>query len=160
LTKYGNFSLPDSGLFNNSIKNSLNNPAIISATHLLNCRVDKLCAICYNLPMDEKRADQYKEKLEEERLLLLAQIEQHEKPVDFRSDTDHFDEETDEAEEMGNQLAIAQDLKNRLDEIDLALSKLRSGKYGICEKCGKRIGDDILDVDPESRFCKNCKTGE
>ena len=110
--------------------------------------------------MDQKHIIEHKDKLESERLLLLAQIEQHEKPVDFGSETESPDEEADETGEMGNQLAIAQDLKNRLESIDLALSKIRSGKYGTCEKCGKPIEREILDIDPESRICKDCKIGE
>lgn len=110
--------------------------------------------------MDQKHVNEYKNKLESERLLLLAQIEQHEKPVDFGSETETPDEEADQTEEMGNQLAIAQDFKNRLENIDLALSKIHSEKYGICEKCGKPIEQEILDIDPESRMCKDCKAGE
>ena len=89
--------------------------------------------------------------------MLVGEIKQTETPSKFGSDVDHFDEETDEAEEMGNQLAIGQDLKNRLAEIDIALGKIKSGGYGICEKCGKNIEKEILDVDPESRFCKEDK---
>ena len=89
--------------------------------------------------------------------MLVGEIKQTETPSKFGSDVDHFDEETDEAEEMGNQLAIGQDLKNRLAEIDIALDKIKSGGYGICEKCGKNIEKEILDVDPESRFCKEDK---
>jgi DnaK suppressor protein len=110
--------------------------------------------------MDQKHIDEYKNKLESERLLLLAQIEQHEKPVDFGSETESPEEETDETEEMGNQLAIAQNLKERLENISVALDKIRSGKYGICEKCGKPIEQEILDIDPESRMCKDCKEKE
>ncbi|PIY58866.1 hypothetical protein COY97_01965 [Candidatus Wolfebacteria bacterium CG_4_10_14_0_8_um_filter_39_64] len=30
-------------------------------------------------------------------------------------------------------------------------------KYGVCEKCGKKISLDILKLAPESRLCKECK---
>jgi len=112
-----------------------------------------------NLMTQEKIAG-YKTKLESEQRLILAEIQKNEKPVDFGSDIDHFEEESDEAEEMGNQLAIAQDLKARLDDIEAALEKIREGTYGICEKCGGKIEEEILDIDPESRLCKNCKLAE
>ncbi len=108
--------------------------------------------------MDKHLAEEYKKKLEKERLLLLAEIKQHERPTDFGNDTESPDEETDEAEEFSNQLAIARDLRNRLEEIDIALGKIYSGTYGICESCGGKIEKEILDVDPESRLCKNCKS--
>lgn len=86
--------------------------------------------------------------------MLLEEIKQSEKPVDFGSDVDGFEEETDEAEEIGNELAMGQDLKLRLDEIDAALSKIHSGSYGKCEKCGKEIEEEVLDVNPEATLCK------
>lgn len=107
--------------------------------------------------MTQEKISEYKNKLTKERALIASEIKQDEKPVDFGSDIDHGDEESDKSEEMGNQLAAAQDLKNRLDDIDNALEKIRLGKYGICEKCGKEIEPEILDIDPESRLCKNCK---
>ena len=96
-------------------------------------------------------------ELEKERGLLLIEIGKDEGPIDFGDDIDHADEKTDQTEELSNHLAAAQDLKNRLDEIDVALSKIHSGKYGVCEKCGAGIEKEALDVAPESRFCRQCK---
>ncbi|HVO28945.1 MAG TPA: transcriptional regulator [Candidatus Paceibacterota bacterium] len=107
--------------------------------------------------MTPQKISEYKTALEKERSLVLSEIKQSEKPVDFGDDVDHFEEESDEAEEMGNQLAIAQDLKKRLNEIEAALAKIQNGKYGICEKCGREIEHEVLGIDPESRFCKSCK---
>ena len=108
--------------------------------------------------METKKLDEYGKRLERERILLLAEIKRNEKPTDFGSDTDHLDEETDESEEFGNQLAVANDLKTRLGDIDIALGKIRSHDYGLCEECGKAIEFAVLDIDPESRFCKHCKS--
>lgn len=107
--------------------------------------------------MNDEQLKTYKTALEKTRAILTAEIKQTETPVEFGSDVDHFDEEADEAEEVGNQLAIGQDLKNRLAEVDIALGKIQSGGYGICEKCGENIEHEILAIDPESRFCKKDK---
>jgi DnaK suppressor protein len=109
--------------------------------------------------MNQDQLKEYKTKLEKERTLIAAEIARDESPVDFGSDIDHDDEATDRSEEVGNQLAAAQDLKNRLNEIDIALGKIQNGTYGMCEKCGKPIEHEILSIDPESRFCKSCKLG-
>jgi RNA polymerase-binding transcription factor len=109
--------------------------------------------------MEQQLLAEYKKRLEKERRLLLAEIAQNEKPADLGSDTEDPDEETDKSEELGNQLAVAQDLKYRLDEIDVALSKIQAGTYGVCEKCKSKIEKEILDIDPESRLCQNCKSG-
>jgi RNA polymerase-binding transcription factor DksA len=107
--------------------------------------------------MNEQTLKEYKLKLEKEREALLNEIEHVERPQDFGADIDGGDEDSDKTEQMGNQLAISQDLKNRLGEIDVALSNIHSGKYGVCEECGGPIGEDVLNAAPESRLCKTCK---
>lgn len=105
--------------------------------------------------MNQEKIKEYKNKLEREQALLLAEIKRNETPVDFGSD---IDEESDETENFGNQLAMARDLKYRLSEIDIALGKIQSGEYGICEKCKETIEEEVLDTAQESRYCKVCKT--
>jgi len=107
--------------------------------------------------MNQDQLKEYKVALEKERGIIAAEIAGDERPVDFGSDIDHGDEESDKSEQVGDQLAAAQELKDRLNEIDIALSKIQSGTYGVCEKCGKPIEHEILLIDPESRFCKECK---
>lgn len=107
--------------------------------------------------MNDDQLKEYKVKLEKERGLILAEINREEKPASFGSDVDHGDEASDASEDLGNQMAVANDLKNRLSEIDIALGKIQTGGYGICEKCGKPIEREILEIDPESRFCKEHK---
>lgn len=99
----------------------------------------------------------YKNKLQHERLLIIREVKDLEKPVDFGSDIDHSEEKTDEVEDMSNRLGEENDLKKRLDEIELALQKIEAGDYGICESCSKNIEEEVLDIDPESVLCKSCK---
>jgi DnaK suppressor protein len=109
------------------------------------------------MTMNQEQLKEYKTKLERERSVIVVEIASDEKPVDFGSDIDHGDEESDKSEQVGDQLAAARDLKDRLNEINIALTKIQSGTYGVCEKCGKPIEREILLIDPESRFCKVCK---
>ena len=39
----------------------------------------------------------------------------------------------------------------------MPLEKIKKGKYGICEKCGKEIPLERLEVSPEARFCLKCE---
>lgn len=82
------------------------------------------------------------------------------KVPDFGTDVDSGEEESDESEEFGTQLSIAQTYKERLADVEAALRKIEKRKYGICEKCGKKISLDVLKVAPESRLCKECKKKE
>ncbi len=44
-----------------------------------------------------------------------------------------------------------------LEEIELALEKLKEGTYGVCEECGSQIGERRLDVRPFAVLCVRCK---
>ena len=46
--------------------------------------------------------------------------------------------------------------KEEIGEIELALTKMSSGRYGICELCGKSIPFKRLKVLPATRLCINC----
>jgi DnaK suppressor protein len=107
--------------------------------------------------LTEEKIEKYKNQLENDRQEIMKGIEKEEKVEDFGSDVDDFSEETDEAEAMSNHLAIAQTLKNRVNEIDHALNKIQNKTYGACEKCGEVISEKILDIAPESRLCENDK---
>lgn len=107
--------------------------------------------------MDIKNLEHYKNLLEKERKGLFEEIATHSKSESFGDDVDSADEEADEAEEEGNKLAIVQSLKKEVNEIDTALEKIHRGTYGICDRCGKTIEEEVLAVAPESAMCKACK---
>jgi len=46
--------------------------------------------------------------------------------------------------------------KEEIAEIELALTKMSSSRYGICELCGKSIPIKRLKVLPATRLCLNC----
>lgn len=100
--------------------------------------------------------EQLKNQLENEREKILKEIKEHKAVPDFGSDVD-VDEETDESEGYGNELAIAQTYKNRLSDIETALEKIKHNKYGACEECNNEISFDLLKIDPESKLCQDCK---
>jgi len=63
----------------------------------------------------------------------------------------------DEVEEYESLLPIEQTLELKLRNINLALEKMKKGKYGICEKCRKEIEAERLKTIPEARYCLKCK---
>ena len=44
-----------------------------------------------------------------------------------------------------------------MEKIDLALSKMRLGCYGICEECEEEIAPARMLARPEARLCIDCK---
>ena len=116
-----------------------------------------MIARCYPDTMDIKKVSGYQSILEDRKKKLLEEIALHNKPEDFGNDVDGLDEEADEAEEKGNNLAVAQSLKEDVSEIDSALERIKVGRYGECTKCGAQIEEKILGVAPESALCQVCK---
>ena len=52
--------------------------------------------------------------------------------------------------------ALLQRLRGRAVGIELALSQIRQGTYGICVQCGIPIHPDRLAVLPDTRVCIRC----
>ena len=63
----------------------------------------------------------------------------------------------DEVEEYSNLLPVEHVLEIRLGNISSALGKIKTDKYGICEKCKKEISSERLKVSPEVKLCIDCK---
>ena len=47
-------------------------------------------------------------------------------------------------------------VKKQLVQLRKALTMIKIGKYGICEKCGLMIDTDRLAVKPEVTICIKC----
>jgi RNA polymerase-binding transcription factor DksA len=67
--------------------------------------------------------------------------------------------DSDAAEQFGH--AVTSGLKEQLDrnivEVRKALTRIKVGKYGLCDDCGKLIDTDRLTIEPEARLCTVCQ---
>lgn len=52
--------------------------------------------------------------------------------------------------------AAKESLLDLLNKTKRALNKIKSGKYGKCEKCGKSIESERLEVMPTATLCMSC----
>ncbi len=113
--------------------------------------------------MTDIDTDVYRRRLEEERARLAGAVEflERENPGSLSDETGElaiggdnhlgdlggatYDRELDEGLEEGAQ--------ETLREIDDALKRIDDGTYGICEVCGKPIGEDRLAAIPWTRLC-------
>ena len=53
--------------------------------------------------------------------------------------------------------AILVQQRKELNEIELALDKIKVGTFGICEMCEEPIGRERLEVKNFARFCITCR---
>ena len=93
--------------------------------------------------------------LEEERAQLTSQL------ADLGVDggiayDENFADSGQVAAEQGENRALVGQLEETLTEVERALAKLDDGNYGLCEVCGKDIGEDRLEAMPATRYCIDC----
>ncbi len=67
-------------------------------------------------------------------------------------------EESAQKADISEPLASINDRgEDRLEAVDRALDKMATGRYGICEHCGKRIEEERLEAIPWATLCRRCK---
>ena len=73
--------------------------------------------------------------------------------------TDNAATDTDAIEQIGHERtqALKREVDRRLIQIRKALSRIKIGKYGQCEKCGNMIDTDRLMIMPEATVCVDCE---
>jgi RNA polymerase-binding transcription factor DksA len=109
--------------------------------------------------------EEYKKKLEEEKILLESELEtigiKNPKdndweavppPVEDGEDTDENDK-ADRFEDYEERSATLGTLETRLQDVILALGKIGTDKYGICEVSGEPIEPERLKANPAARTC-------
>lgn len=109
---------------------------------------------------------QYEKQLLEERDKLIKEIEyesgqisktQLESSGDLSAYSNHMADQGTETERREITSQILSTRREALFEIDRALQKINSGKYGTCEKCGRPISKRRLKYVPQARHCIKCQ---
>lgn len=72
---------------------------------------------------------------------------------------DNASPDTEAEEQYGHArvMAITAELNNKAMQINKALKRVKHGKYGFCEDCGKMIDTDRLAIFPEATKCVICE---
>jgi YteA family regulatory protein len=119
--------------------------------------------------MNRNKLMYYKNKLMEEKNNLeksLKRLNDEEKKSfkdstgDLSSYDNHPADQGSETFEREMDLGLADNIKGSLKEIADALKRIKTGEYGICQSCGKKISEDRLNVIPYTNFCEVCKAKE
>ena len=72
---------------------------------------------------------------------------------------DNADIGKEAAEQFGHQRseALRLEVDKMLINIRKTLTKIKIGKYGLCEKCAKLIDTDRLAINPTAELCMDCQ---
>ena len=99
-----------------------------------------------------------------ERTAALAQIEALTREFDevvaasrsSNADDEHDPEGATIAFERQQVVALLEQARQRLADVEAALVRREAGGYGICENCGRPIAAERLAARPAARTCIDC----
>ena len=115
--------------------------------------------------MEAAEMTKYRELLDEQKEALRRQLSDMGADPDADSlegmDFDFgFADSAQSTAERNKVLAVIERLRENLHDIDLALTKIEKGTYGVCERCGDPIAPERLEAIPYARLDMKCKQKE
>jgi RNA polymerase-binding transcription factor DksA len=96
-------------------------------------------------------------KTKEEIEILLNEIEESTNVIKENPEIEQSDL-AEQLEEKQDFFAKKTLLQERLEKINSALERIEKGTYGICIKCGGKIEEQRLKIDPTIELCRKCST--
>jgi DnaK suppressor protein len=109
--------------------------------------------------------DRFRRRLEDEKTRLEGLVEEYERELEVARLTESSSDRSPDpgnAEasslklEYAKELSIEQNTLDLMRKVDHALTRVKTGDYGICENCGAAIPIERLDVLPYSTLCVEC----
>ncbi|MEX0678762.1 MAG: TraR/DksA C4-type zinc finger protein [Pirellulales bacterium] len=65
-----------------------------------------------------------------------------------------------DVEGFDEQVILAQNEEQLLEDVEAALERIEAGAYGNCELCGQKIPKERLDALPQAATCVECARGD
>jgi len=98
-------------------------------------------------------------KGEEKRLVKAKSSLVKEDPFKGRKREEDNSIDADVAEQVDHDRVFASriELRKSLINIRKTLTRIKIGRYGICEKCSKMIDTDRLAIKPTAEYCVSCE---
>jgi DnaK suppressor protein len=112
-------------------------------------------ALASRLPVLRAALEQQRRFRREQLALLEANGRAHESSADT-DPSDHRDEERTHALREVDALVVA-GARRALADIELALVRMHTGRYGLCRSCAARIPVCVLEAIPKTTLCLACQ---
>jgi len=115
--------------------------------------------------MNQKNIEKIKKTLLEEKEKIekkLSQITTKNKDVkndytaNFPNIGDDIEDNISEIADFEEEIGVENSLEISLQQINQALEKIEKNKFGICEKCNKKIEEQRLLAFPAAILCQKC----
>ncbi|HUJ66116.1 MAG TPA: TraR/DksA C4-type zinc finger protein [Acidimicrobiales bacterium] len=104
----------------------------------------------------DARIQSLRATLEEERQTLRSQLSELGYGNKGLAYDPNFADSSQVTAERGENEALVNKLVEGLREVEHALEKLGTDRYGVCENCGQEIAEARLEARPEARLCIDC----
>jgi DnaK suppressor protein len=102
-----------------------------------------------------------RERLDEERKSLCGQIaaltSDNQGQQDDSGVGNHLADDATEVFTRERNLALRNNARELLVQVDAALRRLDEGTYGICARCGREISTERLEALPSATLCITCQ---
>ena len=69
----------------------------------------------------------------------------------------HIAEDGASVAEAERIVTVTEDLQDILAQVDAALERMNEGTYGVCQRCGQKIGEERLEAFPYVAYCISCQ---
>jgi RNA polymerase-binding protein DksA len=104
----------------------------------------------------EQLATREQQKLLDEKQRLIGALEHLREAMKEEVDIDAEEGDPDLIEREKN-VALLNQLERKLEGVQAALRAIDKGRYGVCERCGKEIDPERLEVRPDAMMCLPCQ---
>lgn len=112
--------------------------------------------------MDDQLQQRLRSELESNRQELVSELRSlgadpdSDRVQELTGIDDNFADSASATAERAETLALVQQARERLTDIDHALKRMTDGAYGICARCGTAIATPRLEARPMSVYCVEC----
>ncbi len=109
-----------------------------------------------------KKLEELKKELEEQQQVIVKRGSEplKESTGELSGYDNHTSDLGAETFEREKDLGVKDNARIMLMKVNHALDKIKEGTYGICERCGKPIGEERLEAAPYTTLCIDCKNEE
>lgn len=108
------------------------------------------------MPTRQQISVRERHKLIDEQKRIAGELERLREALKVEVDVDAEEGDPDLIEREKN-VALVSQLEVKQARVQAALRAIEKGKYGICERCGKEIPTERLEVRPDATLCVTCQ---
>ncbi len=107
--------------------------------------------------MSKKITKPQQTALQKERESTMRELQNLRDTLRIKVEVEDIDEVATELIERDQTQALIITLEEKLKDIEHAMEQAEVAGYGVCERCGKTIDPERLEIFPETTLCVECK---